>query len=218
MLDIGWSELLVVAIILIVVVGPKDLPPMLRAFGKMTSNLRRMAGEFRTQFDDALKEADLDDVRKTIADAKSLNPASSLREALNPLRQVGEDIKADLRKVTTPPVTPATEPLVDAPETPEVLPASEVLPVPVAPPAEVTQVETAQKSTEADKIASPAVAPAADAAALPKKPARKPRAPSATKTDAGAKSVKKADAADEKPAKKAAPRKKKTTEPGKDEA
>ncbi|TNJ34065.1 twin-arginine translocase subunit TatB, partial [Chlorobaculum thiosulfatiphilum] len=84
MLDIGWSELLVIAIVLIVVVGPKDLPPMIRAFGKFTANLRKMPGEYRTQFDDALREADMDDVRKTIADAQNLNPASSLREALNP--------------------------------------------------------------------------------------------------------------------------------------
>jgi Tat protein translocase TatB subunit len=46
MFDIGWPELLVVAIVLIVVVGPKDLPPMLRAFGRTTKKLRSMASEF----------------------------------------------------------------------------------------------------------------------------------------------------------------------------
>ncbi|HEX2146985.1 MAG TPA: Sec-independent protein translocase protein TatB, partial [Pseudorhizobium sp.] len=70
MLDIGWTELFVIGIILIVVVGPKDLPPMLRAFGRMTGNLRKMAGEFRSQFDEALRESDMDDVRKTIADVQ----------------------------------------------------------------------------------------------------------------------------------------------------
>ncbi len=106
MLDIGWTELLVIAIVLIVVVGPKDLPPMLRAFGKMTSNLRKMAGEFRTQFDEALRESDLDDVRKTIGDAQRLNPTNALREAINPLRQMGQEIKADLQRSTQVP-TPA---------------------------------------------------------------------------------------------------------------
>ena len=100
MLDIGWSELLVIAVILIVVVGPKDLPPMLRAFGKMTTRLRRTAGEFRAQFDDALREADMDDLRKTIGDAQKLNPANALRDAMNPLRQMGADIKADLQRAT----------------------------------------------------------------------------------------------------------------------
>ncbi|MBB4953324.1 sec-independent protein translocase protein TatB [Agrobacterium vitis] len=100
MLDIGWSELLVIAVVLIVVVGPKDLPPMLRAFGKMTTRLRKTAGEFRAQFDEALREADMDDLRQTIGDAQKLNPANALREAINPLRQMGADIKADLQRST----------------------------------------------------------------------------------------------------------------------
>jgi len=101
MLDIGWTELLVIAVILIVVVGPKDLPPMIRAFGKMTSRLRRTAGEFRAQFDEALREAELDDLRKSVDEVRSLNPKNALRDAINPLRQVGDEIKADLKKATT---------------------------------------------------------------------------------------------------------------------
>ena len=113
MLDVGWSELLVIAVVLIVVVGPKDLPPMLRAFGKMTSRLRAMAGEFRSQFDEALKEADLDEVRKTIGDAQRLNPMNTIREAINPLRQTADEIKSDLQKASTPPaVTRPPEPVV----------------------------------------------------------------------------------------------------------
>ena len=102
MFDIGWQELLVIAVVLIVVVGPKDLPRMLRAFGKATARMRTMAGEFRAQFDEALREADLDDVRKTISDAQSLNPAKSLRDAMNPLRQVGDDIRAGLDEAIRP--------------------------------------------------------------------------------------------------------------------
>jgi sec-independent protein translocase protein TatB len=100
MLDIGWTELLVIAVILIVVVGPKDLPPMIRAFGKMTKRLRQTAGEFRAQFDEALREAELDDVKNTVNDLRSLNPANSIRETLNPLRQMGQDIKTDLQKAS----------------------------------------------------------------------------------------------------------------------
>ena len=100
MLDIGWTELLVIAVILIVVVGPKDLPPMIRAFGKMTSRLRKTAGEFRSQFDEALREAELDDLRKTVSDVRSLNPANAMRDALNPLREAGNEIKEDLKKAT----------------------------------------------------------------------------------------------------------------------
>ncbi|MEI2300266.1 Sec-independent protein translocase protein TatB [Ensifer sp. MJa1] len=124
MLDIGWTELVVIAIVLIVVVGPKDLPPMLRAFGRMTAKMRGMASDFRQQFDEALREADLEEVRKTISDAQSLNPANALRDAINPLRQMGNDIKSDLQKAATPdkPVSvssvepvAAVEPVVAAP-------------------------------------------------------------------------------------------------------
>lgn len=102
MLDIGWTELVVIAIVLIIVVGPKDLPPMLRAFGRMTSKMRGMASDFRRQFDEALREADLDDVRKTISDAQSLNPTAALRDAMNPLRQLGNEIKSDLQRRPRP--------------------------------------------------------------------------------------------------------------------
>lgn len=114
MLDIGWTELLVIAIVLIVVVGPKDLPPMLRAFGKMTTNLRKMAGEFRSQFDEALKESELDDVRKTISDAQRLNPTNALRDAINPLRQMGQEIRADLQKATQMPTAPVSQTDIEA--------------------------------------------------------------------------------------------------------
>lgn len=96
MLDLGWTEIVVIAVVLIIVVGPKDLPQMLRSFGRTMKKLRSMAGEFRSQFDEALKEAELDDVRKTVSDARKLNPARELRDAMNPLRKAGEEIRDDL--------------------------------------------------------------------------------------------------------------------------
>ena len=89
MLDIGWTELLVIAVVLIVVVGPKDLPPMIRAFGKMTKRLRQTAGEFRAQFDEALREAELDDLKSLASDARKLNPASEIRKEPGTARAVG---------------------------------------------------------------------------------------------------------------------------------
>lgn len=117
MFDIGWPELLVVAIVLIVVVGPKDLPPMLRAFGRTTKKLRAMASEFRGQFDDALREAELDDVKKTFEDARKLNPMQNLRDAVNPLKDTAKGIKADLEKsVKTPSSATEEPPKMKAPE------------------------------------------------------------------------------------------------------
>lgn len=123
MLDIGWTELLVIAVVLIVVVGPKDLPPMLRAFGKMTSNLRKMAGDFRTQFDEALREADMDGVRQTIDDAKRFHPANAIREAINPLREMGNEIRSDLQKATEVPRTGEADALPGASSVEDLIPA-----------------------------------------------------------------------------------------------
>ncbi|WP_455271753.1 Sec-independent protein translocase protein TatB [Rhizobium herbae] len=142
MLDVGWTELVVIAIVMIIVVGPKDLPPMLRTFGKMMTKMRGMANDFRQQFDEALKEADLDEVRKTLSDAQKLNPAHSIREAMNPLRQMGNDIKADLQKATTVDTKPK-EPVVPAP-------------------AEVTaEAVVPQQQPNADPVAAAAIASAA---------------------------------------------------------
>src|SRR5680860_618071 len=66
MLDIGWSELLVVAVVAIVVVGPKDLPKRMRTFGFYAGKIRRAAGDFRRQFEDAMAESEADEVRKNI--------------------------------------------------------------------------------------------------------------------------------------------------------
>ena len=165
MLDIGWTELLVIGIVLIVVVGPKDLPPMLRAFGRMTANLRKMAGEFRTQFDEALRETEMDDVRKTIADVQKLNPSNALRDAINPLRQMGSEIRSDLEKSTR--VEKAD---VVAQEVVEgVIPAEQPAPAQPAPTV-VPEPAVSLPSTPPD-IPAPARAEPVD---KPARPARKP--------------------------------------------
>jgi sec-independent protein translocase protein TatB len=69
MFEMSWSELLVVAVVAIVVIGPKDLPQMLRALGRTMAKLRRMADEFQRQFNEALREAELEDVKKDIESA-----------------------------------------------------------------------------------------------------------------------------------------------------
>jgi sec-independent protein translocase protein TatB len=66
MFDIGWSELLVIAVVAIIVVGPKDLPRMMRTFGTYAGKLRRMAGDFQRQFEDAMREAEIEEVKKAM--------------------------------------------------------------------------------------------------------------------------------------------------------
>ncbi len=99
MFDIGWTEMLVVAVVAIIVVGPKDLPGMLRTVGKSVKKIRGMAGDFQRQFDDALKEAELDGVKKSFDDVKSMNPLNQVKDSLNPLKDIESELKEDLKDI-----------------------------------------------------------------------------------------------------------------------
>ena len=83
MFELSWGHIIVVAVVAIVVVGPKDLPRMLRALGQTVAKLRRMAGEFQSQFNEALREAELEDVKKSIEGIRDLNPARQIRDAID---------------------------------------------------------------------------------------------------------------------------------------
>jgi sec-independent protein translocase protein TatB len=64
MFDISWSHILIVGTVAVIVIGPKELPSTMRSLGRGVNKLRRMAGEFQGQFNQALKEANLEDVKK----------------------------------------------------------------------------------------------------------------------------------------------------------
>ena len=64
MFDVSWGELLIVGAVALVVIGPKDLPKALRTLGQTTAKLKRMAAEFQNQFNEAMREAELDEIRK----------------------------------------------------------------------------------------------------------------------------------------------------------
>ncbi len=110
MFDIGWTEMLVIAIVMIVVVGPKDLPRMLRTFGKTTAKLRSMAGDFQKQFNEALKEAELEDVKKSVDDLRSFNPANEIKKQLNPFEKAAQDIRSGLDSALKPSPPVAAQP------------------------------------------------------------------------------------------------------------
>ncbi len=196
MLDVGWTELVVIAIVLIIVVGPKDLPPMLRTFGKMMSKMRGMAADFRHQFDEALREADLDDVRKTLSDAQKLNPANSLREAMNPLRQMGNDIKADLQKATRTDEKPATVGS-DIPPSPEMA-ASVAIPAeqPAVPASSVVPAAATTDAVAASPVTAVTSAPLAAITPLAPATPVSPGVPLAADTGLGPKPRKRSVKAD----------------------
>ena len=64
MFDIGWSELMVLGIIALIVIGPKDLPVVLRTIGRYAGMLKRQAAEFRAQFEEAIRETEYDKIKR----------------------------------------------------------------------------------------------------------------------------------------------------------
>lgn len=170
MLDVGWSELLVIAIVMIVVVGPKDLPKMLRAFGKATARMRATANEFRNQFNEALKEAELEDVKNIIDETRKLDPRSKLTQVFDPIRSAGEDLKSSIKSSTS--MSPATPDTVAEVTTP--VDASGT-PVPAAVPAQAeTVAEKPAKAARAPRKTAAKAEPAAPKAAKAKAATLKP--------------------------------------------
>jgi sec-independent protein translocase protein TatB len=141
MLDFSWSELLVIGIVALVFIGPKELPGVLRTLGQWMSKVRRMASEFQNQFHDAMREAELADLKKEVdqmaAQAHSIDPLADVRKDMeNAQREIESAVAgtpAETKSTTadagspTPPVeaappaspaepaTAATEPVREAP-------------------------------------------------------------------------------------------------------
>jgi len=77
---IGYTELLVIAVVALIVIGPKDLPRVLRALGRMTVKVRGMAREFQGHLDAAMRETGFDEVKKDLQSIQSINPVADVAE------------------------------------------------------------------------------------------------------------------------------------------
>ena len=66
MFDIGWSELVVIGVVALIAIGPKELPAVLRTVGQYMGKVRRMASEFQSQFQEAMREAEMADIKKSV--------------------------------------------------------------------------------------------------------------------------------------------------------
>ena len=107
---IGSSEIFVIALVALIVVGPKDLPGMLRKLGQFVSKMRSMANEFRASFDEMARQSELDDLRKEVEALRSGSYMNPLRDPAS--EQVFADIDASLQggAVQFPPVSYQPEP------------------------------------------------------------------------------------------------------------
>ncbi|HXW21538.1 MAG TPA: Sec-independent protein translocase protein TatB [Rhodomicrobium sp.] len=106
MFDIAWSELLLIAVIALIFIGPKELPQVLHTLGRMTAKLRRSADDFRRQFEDTVREAGYEDLHKNIQEFRSLNPANQLKDSI--ARAINQDYAP--KPVASAPQAPMNQP------------------------------------------------------------------------------------------------------------
>jgi sec-independent protein translocase protein TatB len=118
MFDIGWGEFVVVGVVALVVIGPKELPGVLRTVGRTVGKVKRLAGEFQGQFQDAMREMELDEARKTV-EGLHTDVNSSLNTGFNPIQTIRDEIKgATETPATGAEALPGTT--IDIPEPPPV--------------------------------------------------------------------------------------------------
>jgi sec-independent protein translocase protein TatB len=96
MFDISWTEFLLIGIVALVFIGPKELPGVMRTLGQYTRKIRAMAAEFQGQFQEAMREAEMADLKKSVddlaSDIKNYDPLKSTREDVE---AIGKDLNKD---------------------------------------------------------------------------------------------------------------------------
>ena len=203
MFDIAWSEMVLIGAVALVVIGPKDLPKALRTVGQTVARVRRMASEFQGQFNEAMREAELADLKKQVEDvggsvSNSLNtdfkPIDSLKDfetakpdAPKPDEAALKEAEAKLASLPPPeplpPVRIETPKPADKPKRTRKAAAEPVAPVTETPAASATVAETVSIKPARKRSAKVADAPTAVEAPAPVATvrAKAPKAPAARK-------------------------------------
>jgi sec-independent protein translocase protein TatB len=156
MFDFSWGELLLIGVVALIVIGPKELPGVLRMVGQWVGKIRRMAAEFQSQFHEAMREAEMADLKKQVDELN--DAARGLTRHLDPISLDSPRPASSAPDVPTPPSTPPAAPAADTTAAPttgtqgsqSVSPAPE----PAAPPVAEKDVATA-----ASQHSSPEPAP-----------------------------------------------------------
>ncbi len=94
MFDIGWSEMAVIALIALIVIGPKDLPKTMKTVAHWMRKARSLTREFQSGIDEMVREAELDDAKKALEATRGGNLQRTLSNALDPEDEVGGEVRA----------------------------------------------------------------------------------------------------------------------------
>jgi sec-independent protein translocase protein TatB len=160
MFDIGWSELVLIGVVALVAIGPKELPGVLRMVGQWMGKARKMASEFQGQFQEAMREAEMADLKKSFDEVKE---AASGFAGNNLMTSLQKDVSDALRvdaldkpaETTTTAVEPPTTPTTPEAPTPETFAEAEAhaeVNEPLAITREVEQAQVTETSVTQDSV------------------------------------------------------------------
>ncbi len=107
MFDISWSHLMLIAVVALVVIGPKDLPRVLRTVGTWVARARAIAREFQSSLDQMVREAELEDMRKEVEKATNINLDHEIERSIDPNREIERSLAEPTIAPAQPPPAPA---------------------------------------------------------------------------------------------------------------
>jgi sec-independent protein translocase protein TatB len=174
MFDISWTEFLLIGIVALIVIGPKELPAVMRTMGQWARKIRIMAGDFQNQFHEAMREAEMADLKKQVddiaQDVKSYDPLKSARTEVEAIgRDLNTNLGADLNKdAGKDAVKDAAKDAAKGLESPGAISPVETRPLPQI--AAEREQAAAEPQRQADAAAGAATEPVAPETAVEKAP------------------------------------------------
>src|SRR5579871_75589 len=110
MFDIGWSEYAVIAVVALIAIGPKELPGVLRMVGQWVGKARKMASEFQGQFQEAMREAEMADLKKSFDEVREAASGFTSGDVMTSLHKDVTSALGDDKPTTEAATTTASEP------------------------------------------------------------------------------------------------------------
>ena len=131
MFDISWTEFLLIGIVALIVIGPKELPAVMRSLGQWTRKIRSLAADFQNQFHEAMREAEMADLKKQVDDmASDIKTYDPLKDVRADVEAIGKDLDESVKSSDKAADKDTAKEPANAPDS--AAPPAEALPIPQA--------------------------------------------------------------------------------------
>ena len=133
MFDISWTEFLLIGIVALIVIGPKELPAVMRSLGQWTRKIRSLAADFQNQFHEAMREAEMADLKKQVDDmATDIKNYDPLKDVRSDVEAIGKDLDNTVKTTDKAADDDAAKEAPNSPDSAAAPPPTEAFPIPQA--------------------------------------------------------------------------------------